>query len=174
MFENSKWICSEKDYGNTPRVYFRDLNIIYPLKSAVLHVTAGGLYNIYVGNAKVEDAALTPDRTICGKHHMYHSYDITELVAESDFLYISVESGCYAGRINRNLPKKNFPLEYGLIVQIDLEFAGGLHQTIVSDENWTCGTGNIIESDSYDGKVYDVNIKPVFQDGVKVLDDDKK
>jgi len=174
MFENSKWICGEKDYGNAPRVYFRDLNIIYPLKRAVLHVTAGGIYNVFVGKDKAGDTVFTPGWTVYDKHHMYQSYDITDLVAESDFLYISVASGWYAGRIKRNLPQKQFPLNFALIAQIDLEFAGGLRQTIVSDESWTVGTGNILESDIYDGEVYDANIKPAYEDAVKVLDGDKK
>jgi len=174
MFETAKWICSEKDYGNAPRVFFRDLNIIYPLRRAVLHVTAGGIYNVYVGKDKAGDTVFTPGWTVYDKHHMYQSYDITDLVAESDFLYISVASGWYAGRIKRNLPQKQFPLNFGLIAQIDLEFAGGLRQTIVTDESWTVGTGNILESDIYDGEVYDANIKPVFEDAVKVLDGDKK
>ena len=167
MFENSKWICSEKDYGETPRVYFRDLNIIYPLKRAVLHVTAGGIYNVYVGKDKAGDVVFTPGWTVYDKHHMYQSYDITELVAESDFLYISVGSGWYAGRIKKRLPQKQFPCNFGIIAQIDLEFAGGLKQTIVTDESWTCGTGNILESDIYDGEVYDATIKPVFEDAVR-------
>ena len=173
MFENSKWICSEKDYGETPRVYFRDLNIIYPLKRAVLHVTAGGIYNVYVGKDKAGDVVFTPGWTVYDKHHMYQSYDITELVAESDFLYISVGSGWYAGRIKKRLPQKQFPCNFGIIAQIDLEFAGGLKQTIVTDESWTCGTGNILESDIYDGEVYDATIKPVFEDAVRVLDENK-
>lgn len=174
MFENSKWIVSEKDYGAMPRTYFRDLNIIKPLRRAVLHVTAGGVYNVYVGKDKAGDAVLAPGWTVYDKHHMYQSYDITELVAESDFLYVSVASGWYAGRIKRVLPNKQFPNNFALIAQIDLEYAGGLRETIVTDESWTVGTGSIIESDIYDGEVYDANITPIFEDAVKLLDGDKK
>ncbi|MBR5307467.1 MAG: family 78 glycoside hydrolase catalytic domain [Clostridia bacterium] len=173
MFESSKWITSEKDYGSAPRVYFRDLNIIKPLRKAVLHITAGGIYNVYVGNDKAGDVVFTPGWTVYDKHHMYQSYDITDLVAESDFLYVSVGSGWYAGRIKRSLPQKQFPCDFGIIAQIDLEYAGGLRETIVSDESWTVGTGNILESDIYDGEVYDANIKPTFEDAVKILDESK-
>lgn len=174
MLKSSNWIRSKKDYGDTPRVYFKDLNIIYPLKRAVLHVTAGGVYEVFVGNDRAGDVVLTPGWTNYKKHHMYQSYDITDLVAESDFLYITVASGWYAGRIKRGLPEKQQRCDYGLIARIDLEFAGGLTKTIVTDESWLCGTGNILASDIYDGEVYDARIKPTIEDEVEILDENKE
>ena len=44
MFENAKWIRAKTVADNAPQYYFCDLNIIYPLKKATLHITAGGVY----------------------------------------------------------------------------------------------------------------------------------
>lgn len=173
MFENSKWISGKNDYGNAPRIYFKDLNIIKPLRRAVLNITAAGVYNVFIGKEKAGDIVLAPGCTYYSKHLMYQSYDITELVAESDFLYISVASGWYSGRINRQHEKEDRALDYALIAQIDFEFAGGLTQTIVTDENWSCGTGNIVSSDIYDGEICDANILPNFTDEVKVIEESK-
>lgn len=173
MFENSKWINGKKDYGNAPRIYFKDLNIIKPLRRAVLNITAAGVYNVFIGKEKAGDIVLAPGCTYYTKHLMYQSYDITELVAESDFLYISVASGWYSGRINRQHEKEDKTLDYAIIAQIDLEFAGGLTQTIVTDENWSCGIGNIVSSDIYDGEICDANILPNFTDEVKVIEANK-
>ncbi len=174
MLKCANWIRSKKDYGDTPRVYFKDLNIIYPLKRAVLYVTAGGVYEVHVGKDRAGDIVLAPGWTNYKKHHMYQSYDITDLVAESDFLYITVASGWYAGRIKRALPEKQQPCDYGLIARIDLEFAGGLKSTIVTDESWLCGTGNILASDIYDGEVYDARINTFLEDEVEILDENKE
>lgn len=171
MFENANWIKSEKDYGNTPRLFFCDLDVIMPLKKATLYISACGVYEAFVGGVKVGKNVLAPGFTSFCKHLLYQTYDITPLVAESNYLTVSVASGWYAGEIAR----KHFPEErnYALIAQIDLEFAGGLKKTIVTDNSWKCGTGNITYSDIYNGEHYDARIKPVTADNVIIADFDK-
>ena len=114
MFENSYKICASKDYGNLPTTYFCDLNIIYPLKRAVLNLIADGECVIYAGSEKAQVQQDEATGLI--------TCDITNLVAESDFLYISVKG-----------TEKNW-----IVAQIDLEFAGGLKSSKVSDNSWKC------------------------------------
>ncbi|MBR3994741.1 MAG: hypothetical protein IKI97_05610 [Clostridia bacterium] len=122
MFENAKKICSQKDYGNGSTIYFCDLNIIYPLKRAVLNIIAEGECEVYVGGDKAD--GFYADNT------GYISYDITSLVAESDFLYISVKDN---GKEYKNC----------ITAEINLEFSGGLLGKVVSDESWKCTKGTI-------------------------------
>lgn len=121
MFDNAKKICGLKDYGDAPTIYFCDLNIIYPLKRAVLNIIAEGECEVYVGGDRA--------KAVNSENTKYVSYDITSLVAESDFLYISVKDN---GKEHKN----------SITAEINLHFAGGLSGKVVSDESWKCTKGN--------------------------------
>ena len=122
MFENAKKICSQKDYGDAPTIYFYDLNIIYPLKRAVLNIIAEGECEVYVGGDRAN--------AVHGENTGYISYDITRLVAESDFLYISVKDN---GTEHKTC----------ITAEINFEFSGGLSGKVVSDESWKCTKGTV-------------------------------
>lgn len=91
--------------------YFVDLNIIMPLKSAVLYVENGEKYEVFVGEDK-----LSP---VCQKEK-YLCYELTEYVSECDFLFV------------RTKEKENTALR----ARVDLEFAGGKSETVFTDNNW--------------------------------------
>ena len=127
MFENAKRIRAKECADNAPLYFFRDLNVIYPLRKATLHIAAHGEYEVFVGKDKVGGDLLVAQSR--DEHGMgFCSYDITPLVAESDFLTVRVGSGAQG-----SLPPT-------LLAQVDLAFAGGLSGCIVTDGSWLCGT----------------------------------
>ncbi len=171
MFENAKWITSKEDLGASPRFFFCDLDIIYPLRRATLTITAGGVYEAFVGSEKVGNEKLAPGWTCYDGHHLYQQYDITSLVAESNYLTVRVGSGWYCGRILRNT--RPAPLAFALMAQVVLEFAGGFKKTVVTDEKWLCGASDVVMSDIYDGEIFDARIKPAPTENAVVIEGDK-
>ena len=170
MFENAKWIRSEKDYDRTPITYCRRIELKGKVKSAVMNVTAGGVYEVYIDGMKVGKNVLAPGFTVFPKHHLYKEYDITDMLRAGSNLTVSVASGWYAGAIARN----HFPadINFALIAQIDIVYEDGSKETIVTDEDgkWTCGRDKYISSDIYLGEVYDARITPVLNESVIAID----
>lgn len=158
MFENAKRIRAKECADTEPQYYFCDLNVIYPLRKATLHIAAGGVYEAFVGKERVGKDILVPGPTEVEKPFMYQTYDITSLVAESDFLTVRVSG-------DRN---------HGLIAQIDLEFAGGLSKTIVTDESWLCGKSAVSSSVIYNGAVFYGRGAPNTDKPEVVLDSETK
>ncbi|MDX1286393.1 MAG: family 78 glycoside hydrolase catalytic domain, partial [Draconibacterium sp.] len=46
-----------------------------------------------------------------------------------------------------------------LLVQLKIDYTDGTSETIVSDKNWKATTGPILESDIYNGEIYDANLE---------------
>ena len=129
MFENAKTIQRNKNIQNSISVYFKDLNIIYPLHRAILNIRSDGEYKIFVGKDKVGEGNCPL---------LYDSYDITELVAESDFLYVCMLSDSET-----------------FTAQINLEFAGSLKGEIVTDESWLTCISPVAIKDIESGSIFD-------------------
>ncbi len=66
------------------------------IRAARLYATACGIYSAYLNGKKIS-TPLAPGITDYGKRVQYQTYDVTELVKESNVLTIDLADGWYRG-----------------------------------------------------------------------------
>jgi alpha-L-rhamnosidase len=133
------------------------------IKQATVYVTALGLYELRINGQRVGDHVLAPEWTDYHKRVQYQTYDVTPFLRNGDnAIGVLLGDGWYAGKIGLTgivpggLPRAIYGRQPRLLLQMEIEFADGRSQTIVSDETWRSTTdGPIRRSDLLDGEVYD-------------------
>lgn len=153
------------------------------ITSARVYVTALGLYQLFLNGQKVSTDLFTPGWTSYKNRIQYQTYDVTSLVKAKNTIGAILGDGWYRGNIAWN--GNNF---YGkkqvLLCQLQINYADGSSETILSDNSWKVSTGPILYSDIYNGEIYDARnempgwSKPDFDDSkwekVSIVDHSKK
>ncbi len=110
-----------------------------PVASAFLHITGVGFYEASLNGRKIGDKVLDPAPTCYNRHVMYSTYDVADLLKQGpNTLNVLVGHGWYDVRATASwnftaAPWRNFPR---MIAQLELTYADGTRETIVSDRSW--------------------------------------
>jgi alpha-L-rhamnosidase len=151
---------------------------------ARLYVTALGVYEAHLNGVTIGDHVLDPGWTSYDHRLCYQTFDVTSLLREGpNALGAMLGDGWYRGRLGFGGGRRN---SYGdrlaLLAQLEIDYAEGTSQRIVTDETWRAARGPILASDLYDGETYDARMErpgwsaPGYDDhdwvGVRRLDRD--
>jgi len=139
-----------------PAHYYRnEFSTHKKIKSARVYVTSLGLYELYLNGKKVGDELFTPGWTSYTKRLQYQTYDVTGMIRQKNTIGAIVGDGWYRGSIAFRNNKAYYGDRLGLLVQLVINYSDGTNEMILSDENWKVTTGPILESDIYNGEIYD-------------------
>jgi alpha-L-rhamnosidase len=128
-----------------------------PIASARLYVTALGLYEIHINGHRVGDQALAPDWTDYRKRVRYQVYDVTSMLKSGDNAIAALlGNGWYCGHIG-NGGFHFFGTTPALMTQLEVTYADGATERIVSDASWKTHASPILASDFFLGESYDAN-----------------
>jgi len=132
------------------------------IKSATVHVTALGLYELYINNQRVGDAVLTPGWTEYNSRLLYQTWDVTSILRSgNNVIGATLGAGWYKGDLGWKSLRNGLGLRnvYGkqsaLLMQLDLVLTDGSRELIITDECWKCSEGPIQFSELYHGEIYD-------------------
>jgi alpha-L-rhamnosidase len=154
------------------------------VRKARLYITALGVYEAQINGVTVGDHVLDPGWTSYNHRLCYQTFDVTVLVREGrNAIGAMLGDGWYRGRLGFNGGQRNIYGErLALLAQLEIEYADGMTERIVTDETWCAAPGPILSSDLYDGETYDARLErpgwslPGYDDrgwaGVKTLDRD--
>ncbi|GAA0626499.1 hypothetical protein GCM10009534_72900 [Kribbella sandramycini] len=123
------------------------------VRSARVEVYGLGFYELRLNGAKVGDHVLAPSNTPYDRWNLTDSYDVTRQIRRGDnAIGIWLGNG-YGARYNQYGfrwlgPKQAF-------VRLDLTFADGSRQRVVSNDGWKWAEGPIVANDIYHGESYD-------------------
>lgn len=160
MFENSAWIRTQNNMGDVCPVFKKEFCVNKKISRVILHITAMGVYEAHINKNRVGDFVLAPGWTIYNKRHLYQSYDITrDIITGKNILEVTVGKGWYRGRLTEFNYVDAWGHFSGLIAQVDISYADGSNETIVSDREWKAAEGPIRFSELYDGEIYDSRIE---------------
>jgi alpha-L-rhamnosidase len=157
----ASWIsrASEPETAESkPAHYYRkEFLLTKKVKSARVYVTSKGLYQLFLNGEKVSTDLFTPGWTTYNKRLQYQVYDVTSMLKEKNSLGAMIGDGWYRGTIGRN--KRENLYYYGdkiaLLVQLQINYTDGTSELVTTDQSWKVTTGSIIESDIYNGEIYD-------------------
>ncbi len=160
----AQWIRADLPEDTTksnPAVMMRkEFQLAKPITSARLYITALGLYEAELNGQRVGDQVFTPGWTSYDHRLQYQTYDVTSLLQQgANAIGVTLGDGWYRGRLawgnKRNIYGKNT----ALLAQLEVLFADGGVQRILTDASWKAATGPILLSDIYDGEVYDARLQ---------------
>ncbi|WP_376796408.1 family 78 glycoside hydrolase catalytic domain [Thermogemmatispora sp.] len=160
----------------------REFEVAPGLRAGRLYITALGVYEAQLNGHLVGDQVLAPGWTSYDQRLLYQTYDVTALLREGrNALGVMLGDGWYRGRLGFHGGRRNLYGErLALLAQLELHYADGRCERVVSDLSWRACEGPIRASDLYDGEVYDARqekdgwSEPGYADhdwhGVRLLD----
>jgi len=158
---SAKWIKSAlaSDTLHQPAQYFKKEFEAKKVKSAVLYITARGLYEAQLNGKRVGDAYLTPGWTSYDKRIQFQQYDVTALLATGrNKLQVILGDGWYRGYVGFLGSRSLYGKELALLAQLELTYTNGKKELISTDQSWQSGTGPVLSNDILMGEVIDANL----------------
>lgn len=159
----AKWISSglagDSAYGIVPQ-FRKAFSSGKKVRSATAYITAKGIYEAEINGKRVGDAFLTPGWTSYNKRLLYQTYDVTNLlIAGKNAVGVRLANGWYRGELGWEKKTKTYGNQTALLFQLQINYADGSKETIVSDESWKVAPSPMVSSEIYDGEVYDAGLE---------------
>lgn len=155
----AQWIEAgyNEDTINRPAQYFRTkFEVKKKIASAILYITAHGMYEAHINGKRVGDAYLSPGWTSYNKRLQYQVYDVTSLLSSgSNATGVVLGNGWYRGYLAWSNNKDVYGKRLGLLYQLQVNYTDGSSSTVVSDNNWKSSTGSIRFAEIYHGETID-------------------
>jgi alpha-L-rhamnosidase len=131
-----------------------------PLKAARLYASAKGIVELHLNGERVGDGHFAPEWTDYRKRIHFTTHDVTALLRPgANAVGAILGEMWYAGPLGYQ-NKVNF---WGdtpeLLLQLELTYADGARETIVSDTGWQAATGPIRYANIYMGETYDARLE---------------
>ena len=152
------WIeVNSDDTSDRSSPLFRsEFKVTKKIESAIATITSHGLYLAYINGQKIGDAYFTPGWTSYHKRLQYQTYDVTTLLQEgNNAIGAMLGSGWYRGTLAWGNEKYGKTL--ALLLQIEVKYTDGTSEIIGTNKNWKTSTGEILNSEIYNGEIIDAN-----------------
>jgi alpha-L-rhamnosidase len=131
------------------------------IKQARLYITALGVYEAEINGQLIHDHVMAPGWTSYKHRLRYQVCDVSALLHPGrNAIGAILGDGWFRGRLGFGGGQANI---YGdrlaLLAQLEVTYADGTIQRVVTDESWRASTGPILENDIYDGEKYDARLE---------------
>ncbi|MHC4797905.1 MAG: glycoside hydrolase family 78 protein [Planctomycetota bacterium] len=163
-----RWISAVHKQGgfpgrDEPAPYFRKLfTLSKPLKRARVYVCGLGYYELYLNGRKVGDHVLDPAFTRYDRRALYVTYDITDRLKEGgNVVGVILGNGWFNldKRASRRFYKARWRGWPVLWLQIEVEYADGNIETLISDGTWKVSKSPVIFNVMHNGETYDARLE---------------
>ncbi len=129
------------------------------IRRAVLYTTALGLYEVRLNGRRVGDHVLAPDWTDYRKRVRYQAYDVTALLhSGSNAIGTLLANGWFSGHIG-NGGNAFFGKVPAFAAQLEVTYADGRTEQVVTDASWKSRRSPILASDFMLGEDYDARLE---------------
>ena len=164
----AEWIGSSDPANRAPRLR-KEFELKGEVASAYAHVSGLGFYELYLNGEKVGDHVLDPAPTQYEVRVLYATYDVTEALrkgANAVGLWLAegqaastVQDSSRFFSLARPYPGETlFDTPRGLL-QLEITYANGKRERVVTDPTWTTSTGPITFNHFYGGEDYDARLE---------------
>jgi alpha-L-rhamnosidase len=139
----------------------RDYNINKKVKSAVIHISGLGFYELYINGKQVGNMELSPAKTNYAEEILYDTYDVAKMLTNGTNVFgIHLGNGWYN-------PYKKWWKEYRMqwfgakkaIMQLHIRFEDGTESVLATDETWKAAPGPVLYNCVYDGELHDARLE---------------
>lgn len=134
-------------------VYIKSFSLKQMPDTARLYIACLGVYEIFLNGQRVGDEMLAPGFTVYDKYVQYQTYDVASyLQAGENHIEVSAGDGWYKGMYGYR-QNEFYRLGKGFELIADLYADDAC--VLSSDLTWKVRKSQILETDMYDGEVYD-------------------
>jgi alpha-L-rhamnosidase len=135
----------------------KNFSVTKAVSSARAYVTSHGFYELSLNGKKVGDQVFTPGWTSYQKRLQYQVYDITSMLSQGqNAVGAMLGNGWYRGQLGWMTNWGVWGKKVGLLCQLQINYADGTQDIIVSDNTWKSSQdGPIVMNSIYDGESYD-------------------
>ncbi|MEV0902404.1 family 78 glycoside hydrolase catalytic domain [Actinoplanes sp. NPDC049802] len=139
-----------------PVLLRRDLTVRDGLVQARVYATACGLYELEINGGRAGDDVLAPGWTSYHHRLFYQTHDVTALLRPgANTIGAWLADGWWRGRYGWNRVGERYGADTALLAQLELRYADGSVERVVTDGDWTWAYGPILRSGIYDGEHHD-------------------
>jgi alpha-L-rhamnosidase len=136
----------------------RSFRIETPVREARLHVTALGLFELWVNGARVGRQLLAPGWTHYERRLEVRTFDVSELLRPgANALAAIVADGWFAGHI-AFFGRGHYGDAPALLAQLEVEHTDGTRSILATDRRWRAATGALREADIIMGETLDLRL----------------
>jgi alpha-L-rhamnosidase len=131
------------------------------VSSARWLVSALGVFEAYLAGAPVSDDVLSPGWSSYEWRLRYREYDVAAQVRAADgpiVLGVALGNGWHRGKLTWMEVRNVYGDRLGAIGELEVTFADGHRQVVVTDESWTAGPSAVLVDDLYDGQTIDARL----------------
>lgn len=163
-FEVVPWgndIKRKTEFRPLPCPHFRKVFVAdhKRLKSAVIHIAALGVYELYVNGKRISNDYFTPGWTDYRERIYYNSYDVNGLILPGEnVISVILGDGWYAGAMART-GQYFYGDRLRVRAQLHMRHTDGTSNDVVSDGTWKAAYGSIRYSDMQNGETYDARLE---------------
>jgi len=126
------------------------------VRKARIYATAHGVYMLELNGVRVGNQELAPEFTAYDRYLQYQTYDITSYLTVGDnALGAILADGWYAGRMGLTGDSCQYGNKLGLLLQMEIEYADGSTELIVTDDSFISSKGALRYSDLFIGEKLD-------------------
>lgn len=126
------------------------------IASAIVYVTAHGLYEAQLNGRRIGDALFTPGWTSYNHRLQYQAYDVTGLIRQGkNAIGALLGNGWYRGYIGYDWQHDVYGSRLGLLLQLVIRYKNGRTETITSGPGWKSTASDVLHSEIYDGETID-------------------
>ncbi len=148
----AKWIVAP--WVSEALLLRREFVVKSGLRRAIVHVCGLGQFELMVNGRKSGDHLLAPGWTKYNKTNLYETHDITPLLHDGrNAVGIALGNGMY--HVERRNRYSKFQGSFGPLRtfgQIELDYADGSRDCVVTDEHWRVHPGPVTYNDIYGGE----------------------
>ncbi len=139
-----------------PRYLKTTFTVSKPVRRAIAYVSALGLCDLYLDNARVSEDRFTPGWTDYTRRVYYRTYDVSRLLAPGEHAIGAIlADGWYAGYLGFARARDQYGSKPRLLVKLRLEYNDGTSEEIGSGNTWKATTGPLLEADFLMGESFD-------------------
>lgn len=151
-----QYTFSEKKISPLPLTFKKELKIAKKIKKAYAYVTSFGIYDLHVGEEKINKNYFAPGFTSYANELQYQRYDIKEALEKNQTIYINVAGGWAVGSFVFTRKNRISADKQALLCDIHIFYEDGSKEVAASDQTWEVSHSSpFLEADLYDGEIYD-------------------
>ncbi len=147
--------------SNPVPMFRKEFDLSKKVDRAIACISARGLYEVEINGQKVGDQEFTPGWTTYQKRLQYQTFEVTHLLKSGgNAIGAYLGDGWYRGNMGWENHRNHYGEKVALLFQLELVYKDGEKEMVISDDSWKGSTGGILESDIYNGEVFDASLEP--------------
>ncbi|MDR1338638.1 MAG: glycoside hydrolase family 78 protein [Prevotellaceae bacterium] len=147
-------VLTERKTRLAARYFRKEFNIPKKVEKASMYISGLGLYEAYINARRTGEQVLSPTPTDYSKAVKYNTFDVTDQLNEgNNAIGVVLGNGRFFAMRYKRVRDFGFPR---MILQLEIKYADGSSETIVSDDSWKAtAEGPILANNEFDGEEYD-------------------